>query len=330
MKRSSQLRRVVFVGILIATIILTFYNRVSNYRNENSSLPFLDNTQNANVDKQNQSKFLTNANKQDPGTVLSPLRRITACQNEVYAAHSISIWTLVINGDGATHMSVSALKLGRTIRRHTTIAADLMLMELDSKPLSRTVKTEFLDAGWKICTVPKVLEHEEGCYKDVYTKMNLWSMTAFQTVVYIDADAMVVGNIDSLLSINLTREDQTFSIAAVRDLFQYPALDTMNTGVIVIHPNEHEFQKHLKTLHSDPKWANETQSPLADNSYLPAVYKNEWYVLPADYNTFAAFFNTPIWDEVKDTVRIIHFPGVNKPWNCTENMRELCDIWIKI
>eukprot|EP01083_Nonionella_stella_P144145 449484_1 len=102
------------------------------------------------------------------------------------------------------------------------------------------------------------------------------------------------------------------------------ALDMMNTGVFVIHPNEHEFQKHLKTLHSDPKWADNHKTRWADNSYLPAVYKNEWYVLPAEYNTFAEFFNTPTWDKVTYNLRIIHFPGPNKPWDCPERLRKLC------
>eukprot|EP01083_Nonionella_stella_P263357 894708_1 len=322
MRQPLKLRRVVVVGIVLATIISTFYLRVSIYRNANSSLAFLDNIQNVNG-----SNTLTKGNKKHQ--VFSPLRRIAGCHNEVYAKHSISIWTLVINGDGTKHMSDSALKLGRTIRRHTTIAADLMMMELDSKQLSKVIRAEILEAGWKICTVPKIFTDESGDNKHVlrYTKMSMWNMTAFQTAVYIDADAMVVGSIDGLLSINLTREDKTFSIAAVRDLAQYPALDMMNTGVFVIHPNQHEFQKHLKAIHSDPKWADNHKTRWADNSYLPAVYKNEWYVLPAEYNTFAEFFNTPTWDKVTYNLRIIHFPGPNKPWDCPERLRKLCDIW---
>lgn len=65
-----------------------------------------------------------------------------------------------------------------------------------------------------------------------YTKLNIWNLTQYEKVVYIDADCIVMDNVDELFSLQS-------DFAACPDIFPP---DKFNAGVLVIRPSIERFQ----------------------------------------------------------------------------------------
>ena len=76
-------------------------------------------------------------------------------------------------------------------------------------------------------------------WKDVgFTKLRLWEMVRFETLVYVDADCVCVQAIDNLFDLDV-------DFAAAPDIFPP---DNFNAGVMVVRPNKALFEKMLRHI----------------------------------------------------------------------------------
>ena len=87
----------------------------------------------------------------------------------------------------------------------------------------------------------------------VYTKLALWNLTDYDTIVYLDADTVVSRNIDELFLCD--------GMCAV-----LRAGERFNTGVMVISPDEHTFNDMLSRVASTPSYTGGDQGFL--NEYF--------------------------------------------------------------
>jgi len=215
------------------------------------------------------------------------------------------------------HYVLSALKLGHSLRTHTTeLNFDMVAMELVTKPLGSAAWDCLHAVGWQRCVVDRINPLDEAGtrrrvrrFVDVLTKIHVWGMTMYQTLVFLDADTLVMRSVSHLLRLQMGNH----GIAASAQTW-YGVFEGFNTGVFVIHPDMHEYQR-LLSLQQDPSMQFDTS--WADQGFLNVVYKDRWMDLGFTNNAlvWVSWQNHAYWRRHYAAINIIHFTGA-KPWSC--------------
>jgi len=150
-----------------------------------------------------------------------------------------------------------------------------------------------------------------------FAKLRLWELDEYRKVVYLDADTLVVQNIDDLF------EYPAFSAAP--NLYQTAGdLTRMNSGVFVAQPGRLVFADMLRVLERSERTYLRT-----DQTFL-GEYFPRWHGLPYVYNTLQyVYFNLPeLWQW--HAIRVIHYQ-YEKPWDLAngkrDRLRDVIDLW---
>jgi len=156
-----------------------------------------------------------------------------------------------------------------------------------------------------------------------FIKLNLWNLTCFEKIVYIDADALVIDCIDELF-------DRECSFAACPDVFPP---DKFNAGVMFLKPNESTFWDLRSKLGHLPSYDG------GDTGYLNA-YFSDWYKcgaesrLPFGYNAQRTVYwfthdkQPGYWDSIRP-LKIIHYCSQPKPWEISIGNVKIGDLeWL--
>eukprot|EP00741_Cyanophora_paradoxa_P011547 tig00020562_g11155.t1 len=171
----------------------------------------------------------------------------------------------------------------------------------------------------------------------VYTKLRILQLYEYKKIVYIDADAAVLANVDELFGCPAP--------CGVYDtgLWQVTVLGvTVNGGVLVLRPDKADFDALMRSV-GEP-WAGELEyadtapcflgtqacaepaktfiGPL-EQALLNRYYNTNFTVLPFFYNfmplaTIPWWAGTRSWLDHPDKVKIVHY-ALFKPWEPTHN-----------
>ncbi|WP_246660577.1 glycosyltransferase [Nitratireductor sp. XY-223] len=135
---------------------------------------------------------------------------------------------------------------------------------------------------------------------DNFVKLRLWQLEEYERCVFIDADAIVLRNIDRLFGYP--------QFSAAPNVYESLAdFHRLNSGVFVAEPSLATFDDMLSALdRPDAFWQRTDQTFL--QSYFP-----EWHGLPVFYNMLQyVWFNMPqLWDW--SSIGVLHFQ-YEKPW----------------
>ncbi|XP_062084735.1 putative UDP-glucuronate:xylan alpha-glucuronosyltransferase 5 [Humulus lupulus] len=193
-----------------------------------------------------------------------------------------------------------AIALAQSIRR-TKSTRDLVL--LADKSISPNSQRGLRSAGWQIVHIDRIRSPfaKKGAYNEWnYSKLRLWQLVQYDKIVFIDADLLVLNNLDFL--------------------FLYPQLSAagndrylFNSGVMVIEPSNCLF-KVLTEKTFELKSYNG-----GDQGFLNEVF-TWWHRLPRSINYLKIFRRSGSGDfshEVGagEKIGAIHFLGL-KPWLC--------------
>ena len=189
--------------------------------------------------------------------------------------------------------------------------------------------------GWIIRSVKTVESPYEGSsspgdyFKGSYTKLFIWSMTEYERLVYLDADVMVLANIDHLFDCG------TFCAA-----FRHS--DLFNTGVLVIEPSTRIYKDMLEKVQKFSSY------DLGDQGFLNVYFKDVMYAsmfnwsdqtrqkkpmrmsgrLNGDMGMYYAYSR---WVLPEKEIKVIHYSlGPVKPWKwwtLTSGLFDLSLIW---
>ena len=142
------------------------------------------------------------------------------------------------------------------------------------------------------------------------TKIHIWNLTIYDQICYIDADCMVVGNIE-----NVFTDCASVDFAAAPDVFPP---DRFNAGVLVVKPSSKTYTELCEALNIIESYDG------GDTGFLNNYFKN-WYTgppssrLPYAYNCqrilyWFTYEKCPgYWDSITEK-KIIHFSSSPKPW----------------
>lgn len=273
------------------------------------------------------SKFNDNTNSYDEIDQAFTSKTIQACLNKVKAENKHSVWTLLTDDN---NYAFSAIKLLKSILTNTKTAKfDTIVMELNEKPLEEEIKLKLEEAGWKICRVnriaPRANTQTFERFIDQFSKFNLWKMTEYKSIFYFDSDAFVVGNIDQLLNVYKKLEELDLKIACTRDIMAGKWQSGFNLGVFSIIPNRTEYER-LLYFKDDESF--EFQTDMAEQGFLNVLYKNQWYDFGFENNANLAAYSQlrNFWRNRERDINVIHYT-MNKPWACTSEYKEICDLW---
>jgi alpha-N-acetylglucosamine transferase len=242
--------------------------------------------------------------------------------------------TLVTNADYAR----GARALCRSIR-HTGTTADIVvlhtpaveadalatlqafgcrLVETDLLPLSDAFN-ERHQRGRIHHAAPFTKGRKPGFHSplDNFCKLRLWQLTDYSRCIFIDADALVLKNIDRFFAY------PEFSAApnVYESLVDFHRL---NSGVFVAEPSRDTFKAMLARLDApDAFW------PRTDQSFLQAFFP-DWHGLPVTMNMLQyVWFKLPeLWHW--PSIGVLHYQ-YEKPWEAdhpkADALRPLIDLW---
>ncbi|WP_336067670.1 glycosyltransferase [Nitratireductor rhodophyticola] len=152
---------------------------------------------------------------------------------------------------------------------------------------------------------------------DNFAKLRLWQLTEYERVVFIDADAVVVRNIDRLFGYP--------EFSAAPNVYESLAdFRRLNSGVFVAAPSEATFAAMLARLDQPEAFWRRT-----DQTFLQAYFPH-WHGLPVFFNMLQyVWFNLPeLWDWT--SISIVHYQ-YEKPWERDHpkaaELQPLIDLW---
>ncbi|WP_099865391.1 glycosyltransferase [Pararhizobium haloflavum] len=152
---------------------------------------------------------------------------------------------------------------------------------------------------------------------DNFAKLRLWELTEYQRVVFIDADALVLRNIDKLFHYP--------EFSAAPNVYEGLAdFHRMNSGVFVAAPSATTFDKMLTRLDQPDAFWKRT-----DQTFLQTFFP-DWHGLPVTMNMLQyVWFNMPaLWDWA--SVNVVHYQ-YEKPWETNHpkaaQLQPLIDLW---
>ncbi|CAH8260974.1 unnamed protein product [Arabidopsis lyrata] len=163
-------------------------------------------------------------------------------------------------------------------------------------------------AGWQIRTIQRIRnpKAEKDAYNEWnYSKFRLWQLTDYDKIIFIDADLLILRNIDFLFSmpeISATGNNGTL----------------FNSGVMVIEPCNCTFQLLMEHI-------NEIESYNGgDQGYLNEVF-TWWHRIPKHMNFLKHFWvgdeddvrrkKTELFGAEPPVLYVLHYLGM-KPWLC--------------
>jgi len=149
-----------------------------------------------------------------------------------------------------------------------------------------------------------------------FTKLHCWRLTQFTKVVFMDADTLVLENIDDLFE----REE----LSAVRDP-GWP--DCFNSGVFVFVPSEATYTALMHFAITTGSYDGGDQG-LLNSFFANWGFSDMRKHLPYVYNCCSVTFYSylPALKQFANKVKVVHFIGANKPWSkATPSGGSTCD-----
>uniref|UniRef100_G3SYB6 glycogenin glucosyltransferase n=1 Tax=Loxodonta africana TaxID=9785 RepID=G3SYB6_LOXAF len=205
-----------------------------------------------------------------------------------------------------------ALVLGSSLKQHrTTRRLAVLITPQVSDSMRKVLETVFdevipvdvLDSG-DSAHLTLIKRPELGV---TLTKLHCWSLTQYSKCVFMDADTLVLANIDDLF------EREEFSAAPDPG---WP--DCFNSGVFVYQPSVETYNQLLQ-------FASEKGSFDGGDQGLLNTFFSNWATtdirkhLPFIYNlsSISIYSYLPAFKEFGANAKVVHFLGQIKPWNYT-------------
>merc|ERR1712168_1062267 len=215
---------------------------------------------------------------------------VTLCTNDSYGLGALTL--------------ASSLKRVNTSRKLVCLVSKgvsgSMLSTLNKK-FDEVVNVDELDSG-DAANLKLLGRQELGI---TFTKLRCWTLTQYSKCVFLDADTLVVQNSDELFD----REE--FSAAPDAG---WP--DCFNSGVFVFVPSQKTFDAIMEHAAKEGSFDGGDQGLL--NTFFSDWATNDIHKhLPFLYNMVATATYTylPAFKKYGDSVKIVHFIGVSKPWH---------------
>ncbi|KAM7374992.1 hypothetical protein PAMA_014195 [Pampus argenteus] len=222
---------------------------------------------------------------------------------------------------------MGATVVANSLRRHGTTRSIVVMVTTNVSEESRLS----LENAFDEVIVVDVMDSEDHLRLSwlgrpelgiTFTKIHCWNLTQYSKCVFLDADTLVLCNVDELFE----RDE----LSAAPDP-GWP--DCFNSGVFVFRPSPQTHARLLDHALQHGSFDGGDQGLL--NSFF-----NSWPVedinkhLPFVYNLSAnsVYSYLPAFQQFGHSAKIIHFLGAVKPWSpggCSHTMEHFVSLWWK-
>ncbi|XP_070814261.1 glycogenin-2 [Chaetodon trifascialis] len=228
---------------------------------------------------------------------------------------------------------MGATVVARSLRRHGTTRSIVVMVTPNVSEQSRLALENVFDE----VIIVDVMDSEDHLHLSLlgrpelgitFTKIHCWTLTQYSKCVFLDADTLVLSNVDELFE----REE----LSAAPDP-GWP--DCFNSGVFVFRPSLHTYTSLLDHALQHGSFDGGDQGLL--NSFF-----SSWPVediskhLPFIYNlsSSSVYSYLPAFQQFGHNAKIVHFLGAVKPWSCSSQrddshshmMKEFVSLWWKV
>lgn len=231
------------------------------------------------------------------------------------------------------------LALHESLRKYNNQFGFLLLVsyEVSSESLA-LLKSQLISLKLvEPITNPNRLQGDIRRFNLMYTKLRMFELVEYEKVVYLDADMIICGNIESLFD-----KPHMAAVNAGGILLQYQNWIDLNAGLLVISPNIKLFEEimHVKdTLYSKdgsdqgflhsffPEWPSQAFLHLDHRYNVPASFINDYCYKHGYKLSLSEGVDTP------NRILVVHFWGVNKPWRYRSEhygelkLKEVTEFW---
>ena len=167
-------------------------------------------------------------------------------------------------------------------------------------------------------TTPDIYEHNlrfnakvASVWRDCWTKFRIFDLVQFDKIVFLDADIMILKNLDHLFEcphMTSCLDGEYFNL--------WPGWDHFNSGCLVIEPS-HELFESIYTYAKNLKEEELPEYIFADQEVLNFYYK-DWpehkeLHLNKYYDIFPPYIQEYQKEDVKENCYFLHYVG-RKPW----------------
>lgn len=227
--------------------------------------------------------------------------------------------TTLCNGD-AYVPGVEAL--GHSLDRTGTPHPKLVLVTPD---VSASARRSLERKGWLIRDVAPIANPNPRRqqlfprFANTFTKLRAFSLCDFTKLVLLDADTIVLQNIDDLF--------ERPALAAAPD---YLLPDRFNSGVMVIEPCARTFASMMDALRSTGSYDGGDQGFL-NEFFADWYHSSAAHRLPAGYNMHQFIYQflraqPSLAPQLEREARVIHYT-VQKPWLSTSTLAGGSEAW---
>ena len=222
-----------------------------------------------------------------------------------------------------------AIVLGKSLLKVKSVDIDMILLHTPDLNMFQYEELT-TNGGWVLkdleISIPQPVGHvHKSRFEDVYDKLAIFSLTEYTTIVYLDADTLVLESIDELCSVN----------AEVALVSRGPSA---NAGVMVVLPSHAKFAEMVDAVatrkanypNNDQGILNVVHNNFLDCPYVDPLEEETFYTdtlkcarLPARYNADTLIYavNGNRWPYSPKTAtypqpKVIHYTfGDIKPWS---------------
>ncbi len=180
------------------------------------------------------------------------------------------------------------------------------------------------DFGIKIIKLPLIKVNNGHRWDTTFQKLAILSLTDYEKIVWIDADMMVIENIDDLF--NWPHMSAVMSKGKMPKFIDSQERFSFNSGLMVLEPNVMEYEGLKRTIPFIVEQYKANDAPCGDQNVFNAFY-DKWpdepqRHLPNKYNIFwgsiedyidSGYFINQHGEE--NQIAILHYTGPHKPWH---------------
>ncbi|EAX96106.1 Glycosyl transferase family 8 protein [Trichomonas vaginalis G3] len=196
---------------------------------------------------------------------------------------------------------MGAVVLGYTLRKYN--GNDYSYLCLVTKDVNSKWR-RILSQWWRVEQVNDAKPYL--WFRRSWIKLELWTFTEYEKIVYLDTDTLPTQRIDELFNHS--------ELSCVSDPMP-PQI--CNTGLLVLEPNLTTF-KHMKKLSKD-LYAN---NPPGDQGFINFFF-GQFNPLPTLYNVPRLFDTNFEFLYEQKLIKVVHFV-CKKPWKCGREGVETC------
>ena len=259
-------------------------------------------------------------------SAVEPALRISYPCDELIAVDSAVVTMLTDElKDGKYTFSISkyvrgALALGWSLRRHITKPMHKLLLVREGVELPDVAKAQLRAVGWILGSVPGITPPRLPTFerfRSQFSKLALFGLAEYKSLLYLDADTLAVGPLDRLLDHAALFPDPQQRLAVALDFYAGKWSSTYNMGIFALRPDVRELSRVFALLNTRSIEYDVEQS---EQGFMNAVFprmSDAVVELPfeASGNSALEVRAPDYWRARLDRLVIIHFTE-KKPWQC--------------